>query len=109
MDWREMAACLGRDPDLFFPVGNSNSGATLMQITEAKAVCRRCPVVEQCLNWAVKAVSVDGIWGGTTEVERRAMRKRMVRRSQNNAANAARSLQRPSDGLDSAKHHVPQN
>jgi WhiB family redox-sensing transcriptional regulator len=72
MHWRERAACLRVDPELFFPV--SAIGPTLRQIDEAKAVCGRCPVAEQCLDWAVRAGHVDGIWGGTTESERRAMR-----------------------------------
>lgn len=75
MNWREMAGCLGEDPDLFFPIGNGNSGPTLMQIDEAKAVCRGCPVLEKCLDWAVKVDPVAGIWGGATESERRAMRR----------------------------------
>ncbi|MDI9883442.1 WhiB family transcriptional regulator [Streptomyces sp. HNM0645] len=72
MSWRLDAMCLGEDPDLFFPVGSGDSGPTLIQTAEAKAVCRRCPVVRQCLDWAVGRGPVDGIWGGTTERERRA-------------------------------------
>ena len=73
MHWRERAACLRVDPELFFPI--SSSGPTLLQIDEAKAVCGRCPVMEQCLDWAVRVGQVEGIWGGTTEHERRAMRR----------------------------------
>ncbi|MFI8230218.1 WhiB family transcriptional regulator [Streptomyces sp. NPDC085900] len=73
MHWRERAACLREDPDLFFPI--SVSGPTLRQIDRAKAVCGRCPVVEQCLAWAMRAGNVEGVWGGTTEAERRAMRQ----------------------------------
>ncbi|MGW5480347.1 WhiB family transcriptional regulator [Streptomyces sp. NPDC004008] len=73
MRWRERAECLRVDPDLFFPI--SNSGLTLLQIDEAKAVCGRCPVVEQCLDWAVETGQADGIWGGLTEGERRALRR----------------------------------
>jgi WhiB family transcriptional regulator, redox-sensing transcriptional regulator len=73
LPWYERAACLGQDPELFFPVGNS--GPSLVQIDEAKAVCGRCPVVEQCLRWALRTGQADGIWGGTTESERRAMRR----------------------------------
>ena len=40
MDWRNRAACLDKDPELFFPVGNT--GPALLQIEEAKSVCRRC-------------------------------------------------------------------
>ncbi|MEU6305566.1 WhiB family transcriptional regulator [Streptomyces chartreusis] len=78
MEWRERASCQAEDPDLFFPVGNSASGPTLIQTDEAKAVCRRCPVREQCLAWALDAGPMDGIWGGTTEQERQAMTRRPV-------------------------------
>jgi WhiB family transcriptional regulator, redox-sensing transcriptional regulator len=64
------------DPELFFPVGNS--GPALAQIAEAKAVCGRCPVVAECRDWAVQAGPVDGVWGGTTESERRAMRRHEI-------------------------------
>jgi len=51
MTWRNRAACLDEDPELFFPIGNT--GPALLQIEEAKAVCRRCEVVETCLKWAI--------------------------------------------------------
>ena len=44
MDWRHRAACRDEDPELFFPIGNT--GPALLQIEEAKAVCRRCEVIE---------------------------------------------------------------
>ncbi|MBW8793223.1 MAG: WhiB family transcriptional regulator [Streptomyces sp.] len=72
--WREQGACVRLDPDLFFPIGDG--GLTHVQVAEAKAVCRRCPVMEQCLGWAMRVEQVDGIWGGTTEGERRLMRRR---------------------------------
>ncbi|MFE7837003.1 WhiB family transcriptional regulator [Streptomyces sp. NPDC057474] len=78
MHWRERAVCLRVDPDLFFPIGVS--GLTLAQVDEAKGVCGRCPVVEQCLDWAMRVGQVEGIWGGTTESERRAMRRRGAHR-----------------------------
>jgi WhiB family redox-sensing transcriptional regulator len=78
MSWREVAACQDVDPDLFFPIGNA--GPTLVQIDEAKAVCARCPVMEQCLEWAVGIGQVEGVWGGTTESERRTARRRAALR-----------------------------
>ncbi|MGY4923644.1 WhiB family transcriptional regulator [Streptomyces sp. 900105755] len=78
MSWRERAACQDVDPDLFFPIGTA--GLTLVQIDEAKAVCTRCPVRERCLQWALDVGQVEGIWGGTTESERRAMRRRSARK-----------------------------
>jgi WhiB family redox-sensing transcriptional regulator len=78
MSWRERAACRDVDPDLFFPIGTA--GLTLVQIDEAKAVCARCPVRERCLRWAMDVGQVEGIWGGTTESERRATRRRSTRK-----------------------------
>ena len=45
MDWRHRAACRDEDPELFFPIGNT--GPALLQIEEARAVCRRCEVVDE--------------------------------------------------------------
>ncbi|NBM18970.1 WhiB family transcriptional regulator [Streptomyces sp. GC420] len=78
-DWRDAAACRNEDPDLFFPIGNT--GPALLQIEEAKAVCRRCPVREQCLEWALDAGQDIGVWGGTSENERRALKRRRAVRS----------------------------
>ncbi|MBZ3901229.1 WhiB family transcriptional regulator [Streptomyces scabiei] len=75
MHWRERAACLRVDPDLFFPIGVS--GPTLVQVDEAKAVCGHCPVARRCLDWALRAGGVEGVWGGTTESERRALTRRV--------------------------------
>ncbi|MGW0366163.1 WhiB family transcriptional regulator [Streptomyces sp. NPDC002990] len=77
MNWRHEAACRWEDPDLFFPVGSS--GPALLQIEEAKAVCRRCPVMENCLQWALEAGQDLGVWGGMSEEERRAVKRRMAR------------------------------
>ncbi|WP_327312297.1 WhiB family transcriptional regulator [Streptomyces sp. NBC_01235] len=79
-DWRQHAACRREDPDLFFPIGTS--GPALLQTEQAKAVCRRCPVREPCLEWAMETDQTLGVWGGTDEAERRALRRRIrARRS----------------------------
>src|SRR5271169_2157607 len=71
-DWRDDAACRDVDPDLFFPLGTS--GASLLQIDEAKQICRTCPVCVPCLRWALDTGDA-GVWGGTTEDERRVHRQ----------------------------------
>ncbi|MGH8900605.1 MAG: WhiB family transcriptional regulator [Egibacteraceae bacterium] len=71
--WRPRAACLDTDPDLFFPIGSS--GPALDQAEQAKAVCRRCPVIAQCLEWALATNQNDGVWGGLSEDERRSLRR----------------------------------
>ncbi|WP_329131274.1 WhiB family transcriptional regulator [Streptomyces sp. NBC_00670] len=73
-NWRERAACRTEDPDLFFPVGTT--GPALLQIEEAKSVCRGCPVRDACLEWALETGQNIGVWGGTTEMERRALKRR---------------------------------
>ena len=77
MSWRDRAACLGVDPELFFPIGNT--GPALLQIEKAKVVCGRCEVVEPCLRWAMESRQEDGGWGGLSADERRALKRRNAR------------------------------
>lgn len=67
--WRAQANCLNMDTELFFPTreGRGAGGA-------AKAVCAECCVVEPCLQDALDA-KVPGIQGGTSERERRFIRR----------------------------------
>jgi len=77
-DWRKKAACLDMDTDLFFPLGSS--GPALLQIEQAKAICRQCKVTAQCLAWALTTNQQAGIWGGLSEDERRSHRRRQQQR-----------------------------
>ncbi|MER5200509.1 WhiB family transcriptional regulator [Streptomyces sp. NPDC002755] len=77
--WRAASVCKDEDPDLFFPIGNT--GAALLQIEEAKAACRRCPVMERCLQWALENGQEHGVWGGTDEGDRRRMKRRVARKN----------------------------
>jgi WhiB family redox-sensing transcriptional regulator len=74
MDWRHHAVCRDEDPELFFPIGTS--GPALLQVEQAKAVCRRCPVTDECLQWALDSGQDAGVWGGMSEEERRALKRR---------------------------------
>nr|WP_315986786.1 WhiB family transcriptional regulator [Streptomyces sp. Isolate_219] len=67
-DWRHQAVCREVEPELFFPAGST--GPHLLQIEEAKAVCRRCPVMQHCGEWALTTRMQDGVWGGMSEAER---------------------------------------
>jgi WhiB family transcriptional regulator, redox-sensing transcriptional regulator len=79
-DWRHDAICRDEDPELFFPAGNTGPG--LLQIAEAKTICRRCPSMTACLNWALESGQDAGIWGAMTEDERRTLRRRNARTRQ---------------------------
>lgn len=77
MDWRHLAACREEDPELFFPIGTT--GPALLQVEQAKAVCRSCSVIDDCLSWAMESGQDSGVWGGLSEEERFALKRRGVR------------------------------
>jgi WhiB family transcriptional regulator, redox-sensing transcriptional regulator len=91
MDWLDRARCLDQDPELFFPIGTT--GLALDQIEDAKAVCLRCEVRTQCLAWALETAQDAGVWGGTSEEERRIIRR--ARRREERAAREAREREEP--------------
>ena len=71
--WRPEASCQDLDPNLFFPAGETGPAAE--QIAHATAICRLCPVSDLCLEFALQTHQDYGIWGGTTEDERRQIRR----------------------------------
>ena len=73
MDWVQRALCRDEDPELFFPVGTA--GPALEQEELAKAVCTRCSVRPECLEWSLITAQDSGVWGGLSEEERRAIRR----------------------------------
>lgn len=86
-DWRAAAACRTADPELFFPV--SSVGPAREDIARAKAVCDSCRVRRQCLQFALATHQMYGVWGGTTEEERR-LRVRAQRERERDAERAGR-------------------
>lgn len=83
-DWRDVALCRDTDPDLFFPIGTT--GLAIEQITAAKVVCESCPSKEPCLQFAIENNQDSGVWGGTSEEERRELRRVWVRERKRVAA-----------------------
>jgi WhiB family redox-sensing transcriptional regulator len=68
--WRG-ALCAEIDPELFFPKKGS-----IRESMVAKKMCRRCPIIEKCLEYALKDPEIKGIWGGTSEQQRYKIRNR---------------------------------
>lgn len=71
--WMEQARCAQVDPELWFP-------AKGQPVKTAKAVCARCPVRQECLEFALAGADswmglAHGVWGGLTEAERRVLRR----------------------------------
>lgn len=71
-EWRRRAACRGSDPGLFFPSDDEPKD-------DAKALCRRCPVRQACLDFALANREDHGIWGGTGARERERIRRARAR------------------------------
>lgn len=72
-DWRSLSACRDTDPELFFPLSAWGPGQA--QIASAKAICASCQVRSDCLQFALRSGQEFGVWGGTSEDERRALRR----------------------------------
>ena len=71
LSWQADALCAQTDPEAFFPekgLGGQKS------VKLAKSMCKSCIYVTKCLQWAIDN-NETGIWGGTTERERRYMRR----------------------------------
>lgn len=68
LTWQAMARCVVVDPEIFFPERGGSSKA-------ARAVCSDCTVRQECLLYALANREQFGIWGGTSERERRRLRR----------------------------------
>jgi WhiB family redox-sensing transcriptional regulator len=93
LDWMREGNCTsngeGAFVSWFFPeVGGSG--------LPAKAICRGCQVSNQCLDYALRHRIREGIWGGTSERERRKILRdrggvHVVRRSTQDVGQAAQA------------------
>lgn len=74
LGWQSRARCVEVDPEIFFPERGGSSKA-------ARAVCNECTVRQECLLYALANREQFGIWGGTSERERRRLRRLAPSRS----------------------------
>lgn len=74
--WMDQGKCREIGPDIFL-----SDDAHMAR--KAKGVCKRCPVVNECLSWAIANPDILGVLGGTTPRERQQLRgfKRGQRRA----------------------------
>ncbi len=72
-DWRQLAACRSTEPDLFFPIGTTGRPSTRSRRPSGSAA--RCDAQEPCLDFALATNQESGVWGATSEEERRKLRK----------------------------------
>jgi WhiB family transcriptional regulator, redox-sensing transcriptional regulator len=76
-NWQISGACRGVGDDLFFNPDNERGQAKRVREAGAKAVCATCPVIAECLDWALAVGEPYGVWGGKTSVERHELRRRV--------------------------------
>lgn len=74
MEWLEQAECRGSDPELFFPT-RPNSPEVLL----ALQLCCTCNVRNKCYDVAASNLMIEGIWGGTTQDQRKQLQRRQGR------------------------------
>ena len=78
--WQDAAACAGFPPDLFFGPEGEQQHEKPEREAQAKKVCARCMVRAACLEDAIGRGIRHGVFGGTGEEERKAMRENLRRR-----------------------------
>jgi WhiB family redox-sensing transcriptional regulator len=71
--FKNPTACRDVDTNIFFPVDDHRMQQ--QQIDDAKAICRECPARMECLEFAIATNQKFGIWGGTTDKERRRIKR----------------------------------
>ncbi|MGH2767490.1 MAG: WhiB family transcriptional regulator [Actinomycetota bacterium] len=75
--WQDRSACKGMDPTLFFGPEHAETVKEKREREEtARQVCNVCSVRAECLEYALSAREAYGIWGGMTELERKAHLRR---------------------------------
>ncbi|SEP53940.1 Transcription factor WhiB [Amycolatopsis saalfeldensis] len=72
-DWQLDAACRDIDSTMFFHPEYERGAEKTSRDSRAKAICRRCPVIEACRGHALAVHEPYGIWGGLTAAERTAL------------------------------------
>lgn len=66
--WARLGRCRTAPPELFFPERGDD-------LRQAKAICRSCPVINECRDYAVPHRDLLGVWGGLSAKERSALRR----------------------------------
>lgn len=84
--WQRRARCRNVDPELFFSPDGEQGRRRDAREAAAVGVCTGCPVRAACLQWALDNRQEHGVWGGLTEAQRKAERRRRGRTRKDTAA-----------------------
>ncbi|WP_280521659.1 WhiB family transcriptional regulator [Rhodococcus sp. B50] len=77
--WQTRADCRFIDPSIFFPSDDESRGMRQRRERTAKQICTSCPVRIPCRDYALETRERHGIWGGTSEADRRRERHPQAR------------------------------
>ncbi|MGH2602017.1 MAG: WhiB family transcriptional regulator [Dehalococcoidia bacterium] len=80
--------CAHESPATFFPSDG-------VGVERARRICATCPVQEPCLEHALIHRIDHGVWGGTSERQRRRIRKERARRQRRGSIDLAAATNRP--------------
>lgn len=72
-EWQYQGLCRGADPEIFFHPEGERGGTRRRRDEAAKAICAKCPVIQQCRKHALAVHEPYGVWGGLSEDERQAI------------------------------------
>jgi WhiB family redox-sensing transcriptional regulator len=72
-EWQVQAACRGTDTAVFYHPENERGPSRRRREVRAKEICSHCPVVANCLRWALATREPYGVWGGLSVEEREAL------------------------------------
>lgn len=86
-EWQNAGACRDEGPDLFFASDGERQPERDAREAAAKKICASCPIQYTCREHALDKREQAGVWGGLSEDELAAERRRRIRR----ASEAARA------------------
>jgi len=75
-NWRSSAACLDKDPEIFYPSASNQVAAQ-----PAIRICRHCEVTRECLKYALDNFEKHGVWAGTTPRQRKILQVAIWRKN----------------------------
>lgn len=75
-DWFKRAMCKGKPAEIFFILREDKDQRVKRNM--AYAICNSCEVSKECLDYAITNREI-GIWGGTSDRDRRKMRRDWVK------------------------------
>jgi WhiB family transcriptional regulator, redox-sensing transcriptional regulator len=67
-EWMAQGLCAEKHPSIFFPSDG-------VGVEKARKICNECPMPTHCLEYALRNRIDHGVWGGTSERQRRRILK----------------------------------